>query len=103
LDAIKTNLFPSAKFVKIPKFVQRYDVEGNVATESFMETLRFDRPTQKLALESEHAGLSQAFAELSGKRSGSTRSPGLATSADESAELPTFEDKHDATDALGES
>jgi hypothetical protein len=94
IDAIRKNFFPSAKFVKVPKFPQVYEsttVGGKLtsASEFFEERLSFDRRTPALAKGDEAAGLSKAYDGLV------ARSPGLDSSAVKADELATFSDNHD--------
>lgn len=96
LERIKNRIFPSAKFVKVPKFVQRYEFAGSKVKELFEESLGFDEPTKEQALARLQPGLRAAFPELQ------TRSPGLGPGATAAAEVPSFDDNHDFELPLGE-
>ncbi len=88
VDQLRAQVFPEAKFVKIPKFIQRYRrFPGRTETvESFLEEITFDvkghsAPTDAMIIQ---AGKLKAFKELR------KRSPGLSPSAKYEDEIATF-------------
>ena len=87
VDAIKTNIFPSAKFLKIPKFLQFYRTGPGVAEEFFQEELLYDRPTKAEAEADEATQLPIEFDKLK------LVSPGLDPKAKAADEVPSFSEQ----------
>lgn len=87
VQELKDSVFPDAKFVKIPKWLQFYRTGSGVFEEFFQEELLYDRPTEAKARADEATELPKQFDLLK------LISPGLEASATSAAEVPTFAER----------